>query len=110
MKQHLFSLTVGSVLALAAVVSHAQTTSAGGTPANVGVSQGTANETASKAVPRNDTGTLVRTSPSAADKAKAAADNTSTGASMTSAGQTTQQSSVPSDAAPARRARKADRN
>lgn len=106
----LLQLSAGTAFAVMALAAQAQTTPSNGVPANVGVSQGTAVKAEAKAVPRNDTATLVKTSPDAADKAKAAADNTSTGAGMTRAGQTSQQSTAPSDAAPVRRARKADRN
>lgn len=106
----ILQLSTGAAVAIMALAAQAQTTPSNGTPANVGVSQGTAVKADAKAVPRNDTATLVRTSPDAADKAKAAADSTSTGAGMTRAGQTSQQITAPSDVAPVRRARKADRN
>ena len=41
-------------------------------PASVGVSPATAADAQQQAVPRNDVGTVVRTGPSAADKARAA--------------------------------------
>lgn len=99
--QKLSRFMLGTSLAVAALAIHAQPAPSAGTPENVGVSQGTAAEAATKAVPRNDTGTLVRTSPSAADKARAAADDVSSRTTTTT---------TTTDAAPVRRARKADRN
>ena len=68
-------IPLAAVLAFAVGGAWAQTSM----PDAVGVSPKTAAEATQKAVPRSDTGTLVRTSPSAVDKAKSAMDNTTSG-------------------------------
>ena len=47
-------------------------------PAAIGVSLQTADEANRKAVPRSDTGTVVRTAPSAADQTRSAVENSAT--------------------------------
>ena len=67
-------LAVSCAVVAAMGSAHAQTPSAiASAPNTVGVTQSTAAEAARKAVPRNDTGTLVRTGPDAADRAGRAA-------------------------------------
>ena len=94
------------LLALGAAAASAQPATP---PTSVGVTPGTATEAEKKAVPRNDTGTLVRTAPNAADRTKAAADNVTPPATAT-APQTSATAAAPQERAPVRRARKADRN
>lgn len=74
----LSSLLAGTVLALAATGALAQTSApaTATNPATVGVTPQDAAEANRKAVPRTDTGTLVRTDETAADKARDAMDNT----------------------------------
>ncbi|MEP6964331.1 MAG: hypothetical protein ABI845_02515, partial [Polaromonas sp.] len=78
MQRHSKLIPLGAVLTLAAAGAFAQTPTPPMTPSStpnaVGVSPQTAAEANQKAVPRSDTGSLVRTSPTAADKAKAAMD------------------------------------
>lgn len=114
MQRHSKLIPLGAVLTLAAAGAFAQTPTPPMTPSStpnaVGVSPQTAAEANQKAVPRSDTGSLVRTSPTAADKAKAAMDNTTTsGASSTTSSADTQPMNRTSKTAPMRRAR-ADRN
>jgi len=99
-----------AVVTAAAMSAHAQP-AANGAPAALGVSPNTAADAASKAVPRSDTGTLVRTAPNAADRAGAAADNTraAAGTAATTPPMADTTASTPSPA-PMQRARKADRN
>lgn len=74
MKTSLSSAFIGVSLAALAAVAVAQTTtttpSTTGQPAAVGVSPQTAAEANDKAIKRAEVGTVVRTSPSAADKAR----------------------------------------
>lgn len=73
----LSTLLAGAVLSLAAAGAMAQTPAPATTnPATVGVTPQDAAEANRKAVPRADTGTLVRTDETAADKARDAMDNT----------------------------------
>lgn len=72
--QPLSTLLAGAVLSLAATGAMAQTTPVPGNPTTVGVTPQEAAEANRKAVPRADTGTVVRTDESAADKAREAAD------------------------------------
>ena len=65
--------SLGIVLSVAAMAGWAQTSPS--TPDTVGVERPAANEALQKAVPRNDTGTVVRTAPSAAARASAAASS-----------------------------------
>ncbi|MCD2513150.1 hypothetical protein [Comamonas endophytica] len=79
LKNSIKTLSLGAALALAATGAFAQTTNnstvnSNQTPASVGVTPQTANEANQKAVQRSDTGTLVRTEPSAADRARDAAN------------------------------------
>jgi hypothetical protein len=101
-------IAAGAFIALVSAGAMAQTTAPAGTasaPAAVGVSPATAASANQKAVPRNEVGTVVRTSPSAADKARAAASDVSS--SVGSAAN--QATSAAGSTAPVRRAR-ADRN
>lgn len=72
--QPLSTLLAGAVLSLAATGAMAQTTPVPSNPTTVGVTPQEAAEANRKAVPRADTGTVVRTDESAADKAREAAD------------------------------------
>lgn len=125
MQHHSKLITLAAVLTLAAGGAFAQTPAPAmqpsSTPNTVGVSPQNAAEATQKAVPRSDTGTVVRTSPSAVDKAKAAMDNSTSGTSSTGASSpnntttnanssaTTAPMNSTATTAPARRAR-ADRN
>lgn len=104
--------------ALLSVSSFAQTTAPSATPmtpspAGVGTSAQTAAEANQKAIQRPDTGTVVRTSPSAADKARQtvapATGSTKTGSGSTS---TVMAADASSSAPPSGRMRaaRADRN
>ena len=70
----LSTLLASAVLSLAATAAVAQTTPALSNPTTVGVTPQEAAEAARKAVPRADTGTVVRTDESAADRARQAVD------------------------------------
>ena len=70
----LSALLVSAVLSVAATGAMAQTTVPATNPTTIGVTPQDAAEANRKAVPRTDTGTLVRTDESAADKARDAAD------------------------------------
>ena len=70
----LSTLLASAVLSLAATGAMAQTTPALSNPTTVGVTPQEAAEAARKAVPRADTGTVVRTDESAADRARQAVD------------------------------------
>jgi len=102
---------LGIVLSAAAMAALAQT--AAGTPDTVGVQPSTANEAMQKAVPRKDTGTVVRTAPSIAAKASAAvappANTNATAAPDTPNASMPQDSTVAATAKPRRKARP-DRN
>lgn len=101
----------GVALSIAAMAVLAQT--AASTPDTVGVEPAAAKEAIQKAVPRSDTGTVVRTAPSAATRASAAVssstntNNTNTTADSNAA--MSQDTSVAANARPMRAAR-ADRN
>ncbi len=76
LKHSIHALSVGAALALAASGTWAQTSTGSTTSGTattpsttVGVDRQDAREATQKAVPRADTGTLVRTEPSAADRA-----------------------------------------
>lgn len=77
----------GAVLALTlAGGAGAQTSGAPATaqpPAAIGVSPQTADEANRKAIPRSDTGTVVRTAPSAADQTRSAVENSTTSTTTT---------------------------
>ena len=96
------------LLALGAAAASAQPAPP---PTTVGVSPATATEAEKKAVPRADTGTMVRTAPTAADRTRAAADKVTPPATAT-APETpaTATAPTPQERAPVRRATKADRN
>ena len=112
MTHHSKLIPLGAILALAAAGAFAQTPAPtitpSATPEAVGVSPQTAAEANQKAVPRSDTATLVRTSPSATDQAKSTMDNTSTSTTTTSSADTMPMKRTVK-ATPMRRAR-ADRN
>ena len=127
MQRHSKLIPLAAVLALATAGAFAQTPAPtitpSATPDAIGVSPQTAAEANQKAVPRSDVGTLVRTSPPATDKAKAAVDNTTSnmgtaattgtnttnGASNTTSSADTMPMKRTARTAPMRRAR-ADRN
>ena len=79
---------LSAVLALTATNAAAQTgTTAPATPpAAVGVTPQTAAEANRNAVPRSDTGTVVRTGPSAENRARAVMDSNGTGAATNTTG------------------------
>jgi hypothetical protein len=106
----LVKVAAAAAVTAAAIGAHAQPATTGA-PAAVGVSPGTAADAASKAVPRSDTGTLVRTAPNPSDRAAAAVDGTRAGMGGSTAATTspTAGSTAPMSA-PVQRARKADRN
>ncbi|MDB5868550.1 MAG: hypothetical protein JWP96_882 [Polaromonas sp.] len=73
MNRYIKLFPLGAVLALAALSASAQTPAPATTasaPATIGRTPQEGVEATRKAVPRSDTGTLVRTSPSAADQAQ----------------------------------------
>ena len=70
----LSTFLASAVLSLAATGAMAQTTPTLNNPTTVGVTPQEAAEAARKAVPRADTGTVVRTDESAADRARKAVD------------------------------------
>ncbi|WPB58354.1 hypothetical protein [Xylophilus sp. GOD-11R] len=113
MTKTLMKLCAGTVLAIGAIASQAQP-AAGNPPASVGVSPGTAADAAGKAVPRSDTGTLVRTAPTAADRGRAAADGAanapSTAATAPNTGAMPATGAAGDPPTPMPRARKADRS
>lgn len=72
-----------TLLALTALSAAAQTTTAppaSRTPETIGVDPQTGREAIEKAVPRSDTGTVVRTAPGPADQTRSAVDNATNGA------------------------------
>jgi len=78
MNNHVSRLAILAGAALLSVGALAQSTAPGAapmtsTPGGVGTTPQTAAEATRKAVPRADTGTVVRTAPSAADRARQAA-------------------------------------
>lgn len=80
MKSSFKLIPLGALLAFGAACVSAQTPSTApvnptSTPSAVGVTQQEAAEANQKAVPRSDVGTVVRTSPTAEEKAKAAMSN-----------------------------------
>jgi len=113
MNRYIQLIPLGAVLALTVASASAQTATPPATaspPATVGVTPQEAAEANQKAVPRSDTGTLVETSPSSGDKARAALEGSSTGSTAT--GAASSQSAAPMNGSPTtstRRAR-ADRN
>ncbi|MCZ2496792.1 hypothetical protein GN316_08495 [Xylophilus sp. Kf1] len=113
MQKTVLKMAMFAAVAAASVAAQAQQPATTTAPANVGVTQSTANEAANKAVPRSDTATLVRTAPNAADRTKAAADSAqnSVGGTGTTANTTNASGGGMATApAPMQRARKADRN
>ena len=102
-----------AVLALTAMSAVAQNTTPPNTtaaPAAVGVSPQTAAEANQKAVPRSDTGTVVRTSPSPADKASAALNDVPPGTANNRAGTTSMDSPSGNRPVTGMRRARADRN
>lgn len=96
MNRYIQSMPLGAALALALAAGNAtaQTTApaTAGTasaPATVGVTPQEAAEATRKAVPRSDTGTVVRTSPSPAERASGALNNAGSPAATTPATGTT---------------------
>lgn len=88
LKKSITTLSLGAALALAATGAFAQTTNNSTvnttqTPATIGVSPQEANEANQKAVPRADTGTLVRTDATAAEQARDAANRAQNNAATT---------------------------
>ena len=67
-------LLAGALLSVAATSAMAQTTPVPSNPTTVGVTPQEAAEATRKAVPRADTGTVVRTDESVADRAREAVD------------------------------------
>jgi len=81
MNRYTRALPLGLALALTAMGALAQntapaTTSGAAPAATVGTTPQEASTAMKEAVPRSDTATVVRTAPSAADKAQAVVDNT----------------------------------
>ena len=70
----LSTLLAGALLSVAATSAMAQTTPVPSNPTTVGVTPQDAAEAARKAIPRADTGTVVRTDESVADRAREAVD------------------------------------
>ena len=95
----LSSLLASAVLSWSATGAIAQTTPVLSNPTTVGVTPQDAAEAARKAVPRADTGTLVRTEESAADRARKAVDAAK--AEMPKANTTPSSTSTPMTTAPA---------
>lgn len=76
-----------AALAWVAVSAGAQTAPAPAQPpAAIGVSPQTAQEATQKAIPRSDTGTVVRTAPSPAERTGAAVDNATSAPSRSASG------------------------
>ena len=80
----LSTLLASAVLSLAATGAMAQTTPVPSNPTAVGVTPQEAAEATRKAVPRADTGTVVRTDESVADRARNAVDAAKTEVPSTS--------------------------
>lgn len=82
------TICLSAVLALTAMnaVSQTGTATPAAPPVAVGVSPQTAAEANRNAVPRSDTGTVVRTGPSAENRARAAMDGNDTGATTSTTG------------------------
>ena len=79
----LSAMFAGAVLSLAATGAMAQTTTPPTNPTTIGVTPQDSAEATRKAVPRADTGTVVRTDESAADKTRNAADSARTATPLT---------------------------
>lgn len=110
MNTYLKLLPVAAMLALGAATVSAQAPApmpAASNPTKVGVTQQDAVEATKKAVPRKDTATVVRTSPTAEEKAKAAMAND---APMTTTSTTPDAGTAATAPAPVKRAARADRN
>lgn len=69
------ALLAGATIALACAGVSAQNTTTDARPAGVGVAPSTAAAAQEKAVPRADTGTVVRTGPTAVERAKQASSS-----------------------------------
>lgn len=92
MNRYIKLFPLGAVMALAAAGASAQTPAPAATasaPATMGRTAQEAAEANRKAVPRSDTGTVVRTSPSAADKAQDALNGSNTSSTPAGLGGTT---------------------
>lgn len=85
-KLRLVVLSASLALASGAFAQATPPAGAASAPAGVGTSPQTAAEATRKAVPRSDTGTVVRTSPSVVDKARQAAPTAPPVESSSSAG------------------------
>ena len=117
MKRHIKSISIGALMALAAVGASAQTTmpaTGASAPATLGVTPREAAIANQQAVPRSDTATVVRTAPSPAQRAS---DTMSSGttpapaATTGSTGNTAAMSGTPrTGAMRTTRAARADRN
>ena len=92
----LSALFAGVLLSLAASGAMAQAAPAATNPTTVGVTPQDAAEANRKAVPRADTGTLVRTGDTAADKARAMNDKPGAATPNTAAPMATQSAENPS--------------
>ena len=114
MKHHIRSISLGALLALAVASVSAQTAApaAGASaPATVGVTPQEAATANRQAVPRSDTGTVVRTAPSPAQRASGVMSDTTTGAPASNTGGTATMNSTTGNAATGTtRAARADRN
>ena len=89
MNRYIKLIPLGAVLALTVASVSAQTTAPAGAasaPATLGVTPQEAAEANQKAVPRSDTGTVVRTSPSPADRASDAMSDRPAGTTGTTSG------------------------
>lgn len=102
MKSSFKLIPLGALLAFGAACVSAQTPSTTA-PSAVGVTQQEAAEATQKAVPRNDVGTVVRTSPTAEEKAKDAMSGSTMSTTQTPA-------AVRAQAPTKKRAPRADRN
>jgi hypothetical protein len=112
MNPYLRAASCCALLALTATGALAQTAaSPANPPATLGTTPQEAAEATQKAVPRSDTATVVRTAPSAADKASAALNDTTTtrtGNAGTGTGNTA--TTAPTDRPVVMRTARADRN
>lgn len=106
MLRYIKLIPLGAALALAAASVSAQTTAPA--PARVGVTPQDAAEATQKAIPRSDTGTLVRTAPAPADRASDAMSSSPTGAPNATAAKTAGRTADRSITS--RRRARADRN
>ena len=111
MTSYFKSIPLGAVLALALASASAQAPAPAGTasaPATLGVTPQEAATATQQAVPRSDTGTVVRTAPSPAERASAAMSGNAPGTGSAT-GSTAQGTTSMNGTTGTRRAR-ADRN